>query len=133
MNIIDEQEKGLDEYLTEICNLLIKKMKSEEPKIFKTNQGDFEIKKILEPRSYNLNFGKKIHNLFSPEGCIISGSIQVETYVYTSKDKDAYTNRSFGVNFKPIKIKFDYDKELFFTEEPLEILYIIKSQNFPFF
>jgi len=127
----EELGKLLSEYFENIQNQFKEKLKSQNNEFFKTNRGDYEIIKIEQINLDDLNIeNEKIHHLFSQNGCIISGTILVKAQAYTPQsDRNGFTSHIFEIGFKPITIKFSFEKEAFPIEEDIAITFINVSDK----
>ncbi len=128
---LEDLGRILSEYYEKIENQLIEKLKNQNSDTFKTNRGDYEIIKIERINLDKLYLEKeKIHHLFSPDGCKISGKILVKAQAYPpNSDRNGYTSHIFEIVFNPTAIKFDFNKETFSIEEDINVSFISLSER----
>ena len=119
-------------YLKQIEELLSHKLKSKGLEKFSTNSADYDIVKIKNIEIELIDFGNKIHRLFSPNGCEISGTLKVTADTYTDQSKNVYTPYVYLIDLNPIHIDFLFDEERFELGGDLEIKNIKKVQGFPY-
>lgn len=122
--------KEIYSYLKQIATLLENKLKSKELEKFSTNGADYYIVKIKNIELQMVDYGSKIHQLFSPNGCEISGTLKVVADTYTDVNKNGYSQFVYLMDFNPIHINYSYDKECFELDSELEIKNIRKERMF---
>lgn len=124
--------KDVYRYLDQIAKLLLQELMSKGIEKFSTNNGDFFIKKINSGDLNDVNFGDKVHLLFSPNGCEISATLKIAADTYVDQSKNAYTQYTYLIDFNPIRITYLYDKEKFKLNGELKMKNIRKEHNFPY-
>lgn len=120
--------KEIYSYLEQIEKLLSNNLKNKQLEKFSTNSVDYYIVKIKNVELYRMDYGAKIHRLFSPNGCEISGTLKVVADTYADINKNAYSPCAYLMDFNPIHINYSYDKECFELGSELEIKNIRKER-----
>lgn len=124
--------KEVYSYLEQIGKLLSNNLKNKQLEKFSTNSVDYYIVKIKNVELHIVDYGAKIHQLFSPNGCEISGTLKVTADTYTDQSKNVYTPYVYLIDLNPIHIDFLFDEERFELGGDLEIKNIKKVQGFPY-
>ncbi len=122
--------KEVYSYLEQIEKLLSNNLKNKQLKKFSTSSVDYYIVKIKNVKLHVVDYGTKIHQLFSPNGCEISGTLKVVADTYADISKNAYSPCVYLMDFNPIHINYSYDKECFELGSELEIKNIKKERMF---
>jgi len=127
----EEYGKVLYKYYEKINNELGEKLKKQYSDVFKTNRGNYEIIKIEKIILDELKIeNEKFHNLFSEKGCKISGTMFVKAQAYEpNAEKNYYKSHFFEIRFAPTIIKFNFEDEIFYTEEDININYIYENDD----
>lgn len=121
--------KLLSVYFESIKTLLSERLNKQLDGVLKTNQGDYEIMRFdqFDLDEFHIE-NEKIHNLFSPKGFKISGTILLKVSAYApNSNKNSFTSHYFVIGFKPTLMKFHFNEEMFSVDENIDISYINKS------
>ena len=124
MNVsLEQMSRQILDYIQKVKSLLDERLTTQLNGTIKTDRGDYEIVKFeqIVLKEFHLK-EEKIHNLFSPNGFKISGTILIKAQAYTpNSDKNSYTSHTFDIGFKPTSMKFHFNEETFSMEENINI------------
>jgi hypothetical protein len=116
----------LIEYLTQLETQLELKLKEQLNEVITTRGVDYKMTKFLNSNLIEINFGdKRILQLFSPDGCTISGKISIQVQAeMPGTDGNVTRPYNFDVHFDSTNIKYNITEELFSVENNINISYI---------
>jgi len=116
----------LVEYLAQLETQLELKLKKQLNGVVSTRSGDFKIIKFTNSSLTDINWGdKKILQLFSPDGCNISGKISIQVLAEVPGSEGNLSRPYyFEVNFSSANIKYNSTEELFSVDSDIDISYI---------
>jgi hypothetical protein len=129
---LEELGRILSKYIDDINNLIIDNLRAQKNIVFQTNQGDYEIVKIERGNieAFEIEDGD-FHNLFSKDGCMISGTIFIRALAYDLKlGKDMYSTTKFKIVFNHTRIVFNFDSASFELLEGISVNHITISDHF---
>lgn len=119
----EELTKQIDKHIDTLENKVKKQISSRQH--FDTNKGKYEIIEIEGASVKEMNIDGKIHDLFSSNGCQISGTVTVRASAYPpDTDKNGYISYCFKIYFNPVQVKFNFETEDFVIDAPIDIDYI---------
>ncbi len=125
---IDKEQLGTNllEYIFILEKQLSFKLKNQLTDKIITKTGEYKIKNIESVATVNIDLNRiKIHSLFSPNGCKISGSILINVIAEVpNTNRDLSKRHLFTINFESTLVKYIFENETFEVLDKIGITYI---------